>query len=106
MKRYVLCGAFALGVSACATPEVVQVTQVGDEALACEQLEAGIVEAQRFERDAREERGVTGTNVAAAILFVPGLVGTYVNTDEAIDAARDRQERLTDLHLKKGCAVG
>ncbi len=47
---------------------------------------------------------MTGTNVAAAILFVPGLAGTYMNTDEAIDAARDRQERLTDIHQKKGCA--
>jgi hypothetical protein len=103
MKRRILGGALAFGLSACATPEVVQVTQVGDEAMACEQLEAGIVEAQRFERDAREERGVTGTNVAAAILFVPGLVGTYMNTDEAIDAARDRQELLTDIHQKKGC---
>ena len=90
-------------LSGCATPEVVQVDQVGDAAMSCQQLQAAIDDANRFEQQAREERGVTGTNVAAAILFWPALAGTYVNTEEAIDAAKARRERLTAIYRDKGC---
>ena len=60
----------------------------------CNQLIAATEEAKRFEEDGREERTVTGTNVAAALFWWPGLVATYINTDDAIDAAKDRQEHL------------
>ena len=106
MKCMIWNGALALTMAACATPEVVQVDQVGDEALACGELQAGIAEANRFEEEARSERGVTGTNVAAGILFWPALVGTYMNTDEAIDAARARRDHLTGLHRQRGCGTG
>ncbi len=106
MNKGVL-GAIALlglfGLSACATPTVVDSRQAGDESLSCSQLAAAIEEAEQFEADAREERGVTGTNVAAAVFFWPGLIGTYVNTEEAIEAAEERQEYLRDLQERRGC---
>ena len=101
--RLSIAAASAALLAACASPDVVQVSQAGDEALDCGQLQLAIQDAQRFERDARRERGVTGTNVAAAALFWPGLVATWVNTDEAIDAARDRQDSLTAIYRQKGC---
>jgi hypothetical protein len=103
MRKKSMGVALALGLASCASPDVVQVEQVGDEAMSCLQLQAAITDAGRFEQEARHERGVTGTNVAAAVLFWPALVGTYMNTDEAIDAARDRQRRLTGIHRQKGC---
>ena len=90
-------------LSACATPHVVEVSQIGDDAMGCEQLQAAVADANRFEQDARRDRGVTGTNVAAAVLFWPALVGTYMNTDEAIKAARDRRDSLTTLYNRKNC---
>lgn len=97
--------AFAALLAGCATPDVVQVDQVGDEALDCAGLQTAIADARRFEYEARRERGVTTTNVAAAALFWPGLVATWANTDEAIDAARDRQENLTAAYRQKGCVA-
>ncbi len=98
MPRMIALGAaLAFAVSACATPQVVQVQQPGDRAMSCEQLNAGIEEANRFETEARHERGVTGTNVAAAILFWPALAGTYMNTEEAMDAAKARRDHLSAL---------
>jgi hypothetical protein len=94
----------AVGLSACATPEVVQVDQVGDENLDCQQLKAAIDDANRFEREARHDRGVTGTNVAAAVFFWPALIGTYMNTDDALNAARSRQARLTAIYRDRKCA--
>lgn len=87
----------------CATPDVVDVRQVGDKKLSCEELKEQIEDAKRFEKKARDEKGVTGTNVAAAVFFWPGLLATYANVDEAIDAAQERERHLTKIYEKKGC---
>ena len=92
-----------LMLSACATPTVVDAEQAGDMQLSCGQLLAQIEEAEEFEERAREDRGVNGTNVAAAVFFPLGLVGTYLNTEEAIEAAEDRREHLTEIYENKGC---
>ena len=101
-RNFCIVGA-VLGLAGCATPEVVQERQIGDADLSCDQLIAAIDEAKQFEEDARDEREVTGTNVAAAVFFWPGLIATYANTEDAINAAEKRQEHLTELHEEKGC---
>lgn len=93
----------ALLLAACATPEVVDVRQTGDRDMSCEQIRAAYDDARDFERRARKERGATGTNVAAAIFFWPALLGTYKNTEDAIEAARDRQKHLERLADSKKC---
>lgn len=100
-------GALALGflVSACATPKVVNVQKIGDDELNCEQIREQFAEAQDFEKKARREKGATGTNVAAAVFFWPALLATYSNIEEAVNAARDRQERLQKLAAEKGCKI-
>lgn len=90
-------------LTACATPTVVQSKQVSDNRLSCKQIEQQIVEAQEFEQKARDERKVTGTNVAAAVLFWPALIGTYKNTEDAIEAAEERQEHLEKIYQMKKC---
>lgn len=92
-----------VGLVACASPDVITERQIGDEDMDCGQLKAAIAEAEQFEREARRERGATGTNVAAALFFFPGLFATYANTQEAIDAARDRQDHLTRIANDRGC---
>ena len=93
-------------VAACASPDVVDIKRVTDDNLSCEQIIAAIDEAKEFEAEARGERTVTGTNVAAAIFFWPGLAATYVNTEEAIDAAKDRQKHLEKIYETKNCSIG
>jgi hypothetical protein len=92
-------------LSACATPHVVETRKVGDANLTCDQISIEILEAERFEREARKERTVTGTNVAAALLFWPALIGTYSNTEEAINAAKERKENLLKTADSKGCKM-
>jgi hypothetical protein len=92
--------AFLVG---CASPTVVQEKQVGDRNLNCPQLTAAIEEAKDFEGKARGERKATGTNVAAAIFFWPGLIATYSNTEDAINAAKERQNHLTKIYQDKNC---
>ena len=88
--------AAVFGLAGCASPDIVQTRQINDDDLSCSQLVTATKEAQKFEADAREGRTVTGTNVAAALFWWPGLVATYVNTDDAIDAADDASNDADD----------
>jgi hypothetical protein len=103
MKKIIsatLCIAFLAG---CATPTVVQTRQAQDETLNCTQLKAAYTEAENYETKARDERGVTGKNAAAVLLFWPALIGTYLNTDDAIKAARERKDHLSRIMAGKKC---
>ena len=95
--------ALALALSGCASPTVVDSKQTTDRSLTCAQLLTQIEEAEQFEKKARDERGVTGTNVAAAVLFWPALIATYSNTEDAIEAAEERQNHLDKLYMQGGC---
>jgi hypothetical protein len=94
-----------LGLSGCATPEVLSARQSGDSAMDCKQIQVAYEEAQEHEAKVRKERGVTGTNVAAAIFFWPALLATASNTSDAIDAAKDRQRVLMRLADSKNCKL-
>ena len=104
MKAMLILGASILMVG-CATPTVVDTRKAGDAQLTCDQIKLEVAEAERFDKEARKERTVTGTNVAAALFFLPGLLGTYMNTDQAINAARERKDNLFKLAESKGCKV-
>ena len=71
--------------------------------MSCSQIKNEIYEAERFEDEARDEKGVTGTNVAAGLLFWPALLVTYSNAEDAIDAAQDRKKYLLKLADEKKC---
>ena len=92
-------------ITACASPEVVDTKQMGDNKLSCMQLVAEIQEATEFERKALKEKGVTGTNVAAAVIFWPAIIGTYYYANEAIDVAKECKEYLVESSTKKGCSM-
>ena len=102
MKKIIALAAISM-LAACATPTVVQTRQATDAALSCDQIKNEIAEAERFEKAARKDRTVTGTNIAAAILFWPALIGTYSNTEEAINAAKERRENMMALNASKNC---
>ncbi len=102
-KTLVAAMAATLLISGCATPTVVQTRQAQDDSLTCAQLKQAYDEADRYEQDARGERGVTGKNVAAVVLFWPALIGTYMNSEDAIKAARDRKDHLYRIQQAKKC---
>ena len=87
----------------CASPTVVESKQSNDRMMSCDALKTAYGEAKDFESKARKERGVTGTNVAAAIFFWPAMLGTYKNTEDAIEAAKERQKHLETVAAEKKC---
>lgn len=87
----------------CASPNIVATNQIGDSSLNCAGLKKAYQEAAEFEENARRDRRVTGKNIAAAVFFWPALLATYANTEEAINAAIDRQKNLMNIANRKKC---
>jgi hypothetical protein len=66
-----------LNLAGCATSEKVQAKQIADREMSCEQL---VAENRKLDEAAGKvdaNRGVTGTNVAAALFWLSGLAYTY-----------------------------
>ena len=99
-------GIFVLSIallSSCAKPTVVNIALPTDDKLNCEKLENGVTDAQEFRRKAIAVTGNTGKNQAAAILFWPALMMTYVNAHEAVMAANERTIHLVNIMQDKKC---
>lgn len=95
----------AIFVSACASPTVVQSVKVGDTGLTCPQLQNEYQDAERFKAEADKEKGVTGGNIARAILFWPAILGSFSNANEAIAAADSRRVHIANLLNQRGCQI-
>lgn len=95
--------ALLMALAGCATPTVVPVRTPSDSALTCTRLQDGFDAAVKAEAEARDTRGANGRNIAAVIFFWPALLGTFFNSEEAIDAAQARQRHLMTLAEQKGC---
>ena len=87
----------------CSKPTVVNIALPDDNKLNCEKLENAVTDAQEFRRKAMAVTGNTGKNQAAAILFWPALMMTYVNASEAIVAANERSVHLINIMQDKNC---
>lgn len=92
-------------VAGCATPTVVQTAKPGDAQLSCAQLQNEYADADRFRWEARRHRGLTGGNVARAILFWPAVLGTFANANEAIAAADTRKVYLANIMNQQNCPI-
>ena len=93
-----------LFITSCATPTVVQVVAPTDSKLTCNQIDTEIAMANKYAADAKKEKNMgTGTNVAALLFWLPGLVATNLNANEAIEAANQRALHLQNLKTQKNC---
>jgi hypothetical protein len=103
--RTIAAASAVLVLAACATPTVIQPVKPGDSGLTCAQLQNEYSDAQRFRDEADKEKGMTGGNVARAILFWPAILGSFSNANEAISAADSRKVHLANLMNQRNCPV-
>ena len=75
-----------------------------NQELNCGQLKNAYAEAERFKEEAKGEKGVTGSNTARGLLFWPAIIGTYMNSNEAIQAADSRKVHLMNIMRDKDCS--
>jgi hypothetical protein len=87
----------------CATSQKVQVVQPGDQNLSCNAISEELAKLDKTQAEIDSKKGVTGTNVVAALLWVPGLAYTYYDAGEATRLVSDRRSALTSTYNNKNC---
>ena len=103
MQKLLISLTIFLFIFACAKPHVVDTRQYGDADKSCSQLDDEIYRTEQVIKDAKEERGLTGTNIAATLFWLPGLAATYMNLNKAVEAGEERLDVLYNLKAKKNC---
>ncbi|MCY4211836.1 MAG: hypothetical protein OXE97_12480 [Gammaproteobacteria bacterium] len=92
-----------LFITGCATSPKIQVVQAGDNKMSCEQLEEDLKKLDEASAAVQGKKGATGTNVAAALFWLPGLAYTYFDAGQALEAINARRSHLTQLYNDKDC---
>ena len=90
-------------LAGCATSQKIQVVQAGDPTLSCASLKEEIGKLDKAQAEIDSKKGVTGTNVAAALFWLPGLAYTYYDAGEAQRLISDRKSGLTTIYNSKKC---
>jgi len=101
MKYFIIL--ILLFVSSCATPHVTKIVMNGDEDLNCKQLNNEITKLEQFVDEAKKEKGVNWANAGRLFVFPIGIWATYENSNQAINAANQREVYLTGIKQRKGC---
>src|SRR5437879_2252818 len=93
-KKFLTLIALVTLVCGCATSPKMQVVQAGDNHLTKSQLVAEISKLDMAQQQVDSNKGVTGTNVAAALFWLPGLAYTYYDAGEATRLISERRSHL------------
>lgn len=105
MTRILLSIALAatLLATGCATSPKVQVVQPGDQNMDCDEIARELARLDDAQEEIDSKKGMTGTNVAAFLFWLPGLAYTYYDAGQATQAVNERRSHLTDLHNRNDC---
>jgi len=71
--------------------------------MSCEQLQEDLKKLDEASASVQGKKGATGTNVAAALFWLPGLAYTYFDAGQALEAINARRSHLTQLYNDKDC---
>lgn len=88
-------------VSGCATSPKMAPVHVGDNNLTKEQIVCELEKLNAAQQKIDSNKGLTGTNVAAALFWLPGLAYTYYDAGEATRLIEQRRAHLTTLYNQK-----
>lgn len=69
----------------------------------CNQLKKELEKLDQAEQDVKSKKGMTGTNVASTLFWLPGLAYTYYDAGQAMEAINDRRANLTKFYNNKNC---
>lgn len=91
-------------LTGCATSQKIQVVQPGDSTLSCGAIKTEITKLDASQAEIDSKKGITGTNVAAALFWLPGLAYTYYDAGEAQRLISDRKSAITMIYNNKKCS--
>ncbi|AZI42849.1 hypothetical protein EHF33_08870 [Deinococcus psychrotolerans] len=102
MKQVVLLLTASLMLASCA-PRYNPNSRKPDADLSCNEIRSEISRAELARTEAGNNRGLSGQNVAWAILFLPGVVANEYTNDKVQRAADERIGTLNRLYSAKRC---
>lgn len=88
-------------LAACSLSPKVQTVQVGDYDLTKQELLTELKKLDTAEKQINNNRGVNGTNIAAALFWLPGLAVTMLDSYEASKLVHERRAHITNLYNQK-----
>lgn len=88
-------------VCGCATSQKITPVQLGDNQLSKREIVCEMDKLDVAQQQIDSKKGVTGTNVAAALFWIPGLAYTYYDAGEATRLIEQRRAHLTSLYNQK-----
>ena len=103
IREMLVIGVAGLTLSGCATNMKVSTNQLGDASMSCQEISAQDKKLDGILEDAQHNKGVSGANVAAVLLFWPAAVGNYMDADKAEQLVNKRKAVLADLYKTKRC---
>lgn len=103
MKKIFIPALIIALLAGCSTTEKIQTAQTGDKNLSCADITKEFEKLDAAEAEVKDKKGVTGTNVAGALLWLPGLAYTFYDAGQAADAINQRRSRLVELSDRKNC---
>lgn len=101
-KGFVLVLALGALLVSCA-PTVKSYDPFVDSQLTCDELSYEITRTRSLKAEAESNKGLSGQNVAWALLFWPGIFANEINNSDAIRVADERLHHLYGYHQEKGC---
>ena len=87
----------------CATSQKIDTVKIGDNKLSCSELMEELNKLEDAQAEVDSKKGFTGTNVASALFWIPGLAYTYYDAGQATELIAERKAHLTRLYNDKGC---
>jgi hypothetical protein len=91
-------------IASCATPKAIDVIQVNDQIMTCNELRLAVETAGLNEDIAHSNKGVTDGNILAGLFFFPAYFVTYGTSIHAEYNASERKSHLIRIYNDKGCA--
>ena len=101
MKKILLTTLALAFLTGCVANQTVQTVEVDDYTKNCEQLKYELTQLGAKFKEAEDDSGLTGKNVALGVLFWPGI---FVNEGQASrnqDSINDRVEHLNRIYIDK-----
>ncbi len=105
LKKTLLLILLALLATACVSNNVVQTTKPTDYQMTCSELKEELSALGVAFEESREESGVTGGNVALAVVFWPGIIVNEMRSSRNQDSIARRAEHLSQIYNAKCLAT-
>lgn len=102
-KHTLLLSSIVVLITGCSTVKSVPPVEIGDSKMSCSDIVLQLEKVKGVKAQASSDQGLSGKNVAAALLFWPAVIGNEMNSRGALQAANERIGNLNKLYNDKNC---